>query len=191
MHHCLLPLHHYLLLPLHHYTLLPLLPLLLPGLLTCMEHPIKTTFTTTLQSPLSSLLPPDSTPSPRTSLIFQCTVYIYIYIDNLLISGEFLVNFFIFINRNRKIPNKNSNNCDNISNQLRTDKGYRGGVLYSGRCIHNYGKCNGILYIQRKIIFFTTMANVMVYYIYIKRKIIFFSNPFNPVSALRQIFRVF
>ena len=61
------PLHYYLLLLLHHYTttccypctpaplhyyLLPLLPLLLPGLLPCMGHPIKTTFTTTLQSPL-------------------------------------------------------------------------------------------------------------------------------------------
>ena len=68
LHHCLLPLHHYLLLPLHHYTLLPLLPLLLPGLLPCMGHPIKTTFTTTLQSPLSSLLPLGSTPSPKDLL---------------------------------------------------------------------------------------------------------------------------
>ena len=55
------PLHYYLLLPLHHYTLLPLLPLLLPGLLPCMGHPIKTTFTTILQSSLSSLLPLGST----------------------------------------------------------------------------------------------------------------------------------
>ena len=65
LHHCLLPLHHYLLLPLHHYTLLPLLRLLLPGLLPCMGHPIKTTSTTTLQSPLSSILPPVVVPSPR------------------------------------------------------------------------------------------------------------------------------
>ena len=70
LHHCLLPLQHYLLLPLDHYTLLPLLQLLRPGLLPCMGHPIKTTFTTTLQSPLSSLLPPGSTLSKRPPYLF-------------------------------------------------------------------------------------------------------------------------
>ena len=51
--------HYTLLLPLHLYTLLPQPPLLLPGLLPCMGHPIKTTSTTTttLPSPLSSRLP--------------------------------------------------------------------------------------------------------------------------------------
>ena len=31
---------------------------------------------------------------------------------------------------------------------LRIDKGSQGGALYLGTCIHNYGKCNGILYIE-------------------------------------------
>ena len=28
---------------------------------------------------------------------------------------------------------------------LRIDKGYPGGALYSGTCVHNYGNCNGRL----------------------------------------------
>ena len=34
------------------------------------------------------------------------------------------------------------------SAQLRIDKGSPGGALYLGTCIHNYGSCNGISYIE-------------------------------------------
>ena len=38
---------------------------------------------------------------------------------------------------------------------LRIDKGSPGGALYLGTCIRNYDNCQGILYIVRKIIFFS------------------------------------
>ena len=39
---------------------------------------------------------------------------------------------------------------------LRIDKGSPGGALYLGTCIHNYGNCNGLLYREGKIKFFST-----------------------------------
>ena len=39
---------------------------------------------------------------------------------------------------------------------LRIDKGSPGGALYLGTCIRNYDNCQGILYIVRKIILFST-----------------------------------
>ena len=39
---------------------------------------------------------------------------------------------------------------------LRIDKGSPGGGLYLGTCIRNYDNCQGILYIVKKIIFFSS-----------------------------------
>ena len=43
-----------------------------------------------------------------------------------------------------------------LIHQLRIDRGSPGGAAHSGTCIHSYGSWIGILYIFRKIIFFST-----------------------------------